>query len=140
MFKQERKDGNKMEDRGYNERSLPGEVSENSDGYYTDLTKEEPDNKGHMTVLDGVPRSRVWSVISLVAAIISVLLFVVCIFYWVSILPIVSTVMGVAAILFSLLSRRNLGYFDGVAIAGIIIGAMGTVFGASSYILMTFIC
>ena len=128
-----------MKDGGYNERSLPGEVSENSEGYYTDRTEEDSESKNHMTVLDGVPRSRVWSVVSLAVAIASVILSVICISYWILFIPIVSAVMGVAAVLFSLLSRRNLGYFDNVSIAGIIIGAMGTVFGVSSYILMNLI-
>ena len=35
---------------------------------------------------------------------------------------------GIAAIVFSLLAKRNLGYFDGMAVAGIVLGIFGLVF------------
>ena len=118
----------------YNERSLPGSVPESdAEGkeYYNDLT-DVPEEKesGYKTVMDGVPRSRGWSVVALVLAILSVpfSIFTVCGIVF----PVVGLVLGVMAVLASVISRRNLGYFDGVAIAGIIISAVGFVFGITS--------
>ena len=118
----------------YNERSLPGSVPEQdaeSKEYYNDLT-DVPEEKesGYKTVMDGVPRSRGWSVVSLVLAILSIP------FSMISaggiVFPVIGLVLGVMAVVASIISRRNLGYFDGVAIAGIIISAVGFVFGITS--------
>lgn len=110
----------------YTDRSLPGSVPESApeDGYYTDLTEAEEDKSaGHKTVMDGVPRSRGWSVASMILGILSVIL---------SWIPFAGPILGAAAVLASLFSRRNLGYFDGMAIAGIITGAVGFVFGLTT--------
>jgi len=119
-----------MEDRGYEDKTLPTELGEAAAP-----AAEEGEEKGYKTVLDGVPRSRVWSVLSMVSGILSIVIATLCLFLQVDALPFVSLGLGAAAILFSLLSRHNLGYFDGMAVAGIITGAMGLVFGASSYFL-----
>ena len=42
---------------------------------------------------------------------------------------------GVLAIVFAVVSRKTIGYFDGLAIAGLIIGIFGLVFGISNVIL-----
>ena len=97
-----------------------------SEGYYNSLD-DENENK---TVLDGVPRSRGWSVVALVLAILSVPLSIITVCGIV--FPVVGLVLGVMAVIASIISRRNLGYFDGVAIAGIIISAVGFVFGITS--------
>ena len=68
-----------------------------------------------------IPRkTRGWSVASLVLSIISV----VC-----CCLPVLSIVVGALSILFAIISRINLGYFDGLAIAGIVVGIFGLVIG-----------
>lgn len=71
-------------------------------------------------------RSRKWSVLSLLMSVLSVLL---CSFYYVS-LPMAFVGIGLA-----LISRRTLGFFDGIALSGIIIGISGAVFGVFSMIL-----
>ena len=48
-------------------------------------------------------------------------------------------ILGVAAIVFSIMSRRRLGYFDKMSIAGLVLGIFGFVFGASVLILVNFI-
>ena len=114
----------------YDENRLLGRVSESDaqgEGFYKDSTEEaENENK---TVLDGVPRSRGWSVAAMVLGLFSVLL---------SLIPLFGTLrgvfgpfLGVMAVIASLVSRRNLGYFDGVGIAGIILGAVGCAFGVT---------
>ena len=115
----------------YNGRSLPGSVPENSEeseGYYADLTDndEKKNDRAYKTVMDGVPRSRGWSVASLVLGILSILL---------SLIPFAGAVLGTVSVITAVISRRNLGYFDGIAIAGIITGAIGFVFGVMSLII-----
>jgi len=70
-------------------------------------------------------RNRLWSVISIAAAVLSVIL---CSFYYVS-LP-----LAAVAIVGALISRRMLGYFDGLSLAGLFVGLVGIVFGAFSLI------
>ena len=65
------------------------------------------------------PRSRIFSVVSLVTGIVSVL--ICCCGGWVGL-----------SIVFSVVSRRHLGYFDGLSIAGLVLGICGTVFGVAT--------
>lgn len=69
---------------------------------------------------NGKPKTIGWSVASLVTGILSV---VTCCFGWSGL------ILGVAAIVFSVLSRRALGYFDGLSIAGLVLGIFGGMFG-----------
>lgn len=66
-------------------------------------------------------RSRLWSVLSLGCAVLAVVL---CAFYYVA-LP-----FAVAAIVFAVISRRTLGYFDGLSVTGLILGVVGIVFSS----------
>ena len=75
----------------------------------------------YKTVMDGKEKSRVWSVASCAAAVISILC---------SVFPYPAIVLGALAIIFAIFSRRNIGYFDGLALAGLFIGIAGVVFGA----------
>lgn len=68
-------------------------------------------------------RTLVWSVASLVLGILSLLL---CPFYYVSL------VLAALAVGATVISRRNLGFFDRLAVLGIILGVMGFVFGIFS--------
>ena len=43
---------------------------------------------------------------------------------------------AVAAIALSIVSRTTLGYFDGMAIAGLILGIFGLIFGIASILMM----
>ena len=66
------------------------------------------------------PKSRGWSVASMVLGIVSV---VCCCMGWASMLS------AVLAIVFAVVSRKSLGYFDGMSIAGLILGIFGSVMG-----------
>ena len=68
----------------------------------------------------GRPKSLGWSVASLVMGAVSLF---TCSFGWASI------IFGILAIVFAIAARRILGYFDGKAIAGLVLGIFGTVFG-----------
>lgn len=78
------------------------------------------------TVMDGKEKSRVWSVASVAVAVASLFC---CAF------PYPAILLGALAIVFALFSRRNIGYFDGLALVGLIIGIAGMVFGAGGLIL-----
>lgn len=70
----------------------------------------------------GKPKNMGWSVVSLVSGIISVICCC---------LGVTGIFLGAVAIVSSILSRKSLGYFDGMSIAGLILGIFGVVFGAS---------
>ena len=70
-------------------------------------------------------RRRGWSVISFFAGILSVLL---CPIY------IAGFVFAVLSVVGALVSRKRLGFFDTLALAGLLIGIVGTVFCAFSLV------
>ena len=67
-------------------------------------------------------KSRIWSVLALIVAVLSVVLFFV---------PAVSITLGVVAVALTVVSRLSIGYFDNYGIAAIIVGIFGVVFGIS---------
>ncbi len=77
--------------------------------------------------------SRAWSVASITVSIVGLLCC--CFVDWLSI------VLGTLAVIFAIISRRNIGYFDGISLTGLIVGIFGIVFGVASivleYVLMT---
>ena len=79
---------------------------------------------------NGRPKTFGWSVASMVMGIISV---VCCALGWTGL------ILGAAAIAFSIISRRKLGYFDGMSVAGLILGIFGFVFGVSLLIAVNFL-
>lgn len=79
---------------------------------------------------NGRPKTFGWSVASMVIGIISV---VCCTLGWTGL------ILGAAAVVLSLVSRRKLGYFDGMSVAGLILGIFGFVFGVSMLIAVNFL-
>lgn len=73
---------------------------------------------------------RTWSVLSLIFAIASV-----CTLYF----SVVGLTLALFAIAFAIVSRKRLGYFDKLSLAGIIIGVFGCVFGLTGMIFGEFI-
>ncbi len=65
-------------------------------------------------------RRRGWSVISLFSGILAVLL---CSVYYVGL------IFAAVSIVAALVSRKKLGYFDGLSLAGLLVGIVGCVFG-----------
>ena len=93
------------------------------ESFYHDITepvnKEETDRYYEIFNTDK-PKKRIWSIISLILATASVILcFFGCIGF----------VIGFLAVISSLISRRNLKYFDMLSIMGLIVGIFGMVFG-----------
>ena len=64
-------------------------------------------------------KSRAWSVASLVLGILSILC---CCIWWFGLIA------GILSIVFVIVSRKKLGYFDGLSIAGLITSIFGIVF------------
>ena len=79
---------------------------------------------------NGRPKTFGWSVASMVIGIISV---VCCALGWTGL------ILGAAAVALSIISRRKLGYFDGMSVAGLILGIFGFVFGVSMLIAVNFL-
>lgn len=73
----------------------------------------------------GRPKSLGWSVASLVLGIASIF---TCTFGYAGI------ILGVLAVVFAIVSRKILGYFDAKSIGGLILGIFGAVFGVSMLI------
>ena len=73
----------------------------------------------YKNVIKNKQNSRLYSVISVVFSGLSVLF---CFFPWLGL------IFGCLGILFAIISRKNIGYFDKISIAGIIIGIFGAVF------------
>lgn len=71
--------------------------------------------------------SRAWSVASLSLSIFSLLCC--CFVDW------LGMILSALAIVFAIISRKNIGYFDGLSLAGLIVGIFGIVFGIASIIL-----
>ncbi len=68
------------------------------------------------------PKTLGWSVASMVVGILSV---VCCCFGYTGI------IFGLGAIILSIVARKSLGYFEGMSIAGLVLGIFGLVFGVS---------
>ncbi len=82
--------------------------------------QKEQEYAFQMVTRNGKPKTKGWAVASMVIGIISV---VCCCFGWSGIF------LGAGAIILAIVSRRNLGYFDGMTIAGLILGIFGFIFG-----------
>ena len=79
----------------------------------------------YKTVLRGKQNSRTLSVGALAVSILSVLLFA---YSWVAI------ILGVAAVVMAVLSRKNIGYFDNLSLVALIVAIFGMVFGVTGLI------
>lgn len=114
---------------GKSSESLPAEVGFDGDEFrtYDDTEADRPpvrEEVRYEEIFDrSKPKSRGFSVASLVLGIFST---VCCCFGW-GVL-----VMGIMAVVFAIISRKTLGYFDGLSIAGLILGIFGAVFGIFS--------
>ena len=94
-----------------------------SEGYLPEGVEDKTNDVSESREYYALPAksvSMIWSVISLVLAILSVLL---CPLYYVGI------ILAVAAVVFAVVSSRKLGFFDKMSIFGLIIGIFGVIFG-----------
>jgi len=92
---------------------ITSEKNENEECYYEVFNKDKP-------------KYILWSLISAILGGISV----ICAFFgWGGL------IIGAAAVVFAVVSRINLKYFDKISIMGLILGIFGMVFGAAVMIL-----
>lgn len=90
-----------------------------------DAEQTEENGFAYKAVMKSEGKKRTFSIISLVLSVVSVCLFV---------LPWIGIILAVVGIVFSVLSRRNLGYFDKPSLAGLIVGIFGIVFSLAGLI------
>ena len=115
----------------YNERSeFEEEVKEDMGAESKSEEKKSGEqNYAYQNVIRNKTNSRAWSIVSFVLSILSV---ICCCSSWVSL------ILAVLSVAFAGYSRKNLGYFDGLSLAGLIIGIFGIVFAVmgivSSYL------
>ena len=127
-----------MEDRVNNTGNLPGSASVGKDEYFADRTQCADNSDKQKTVLDGVPRSRVWSVVALVFGILSMTLSILYLPLQIDFFPFASIGLGAFAMIFAMRSRKNLGYFDNLALSAIVTSVMGIIFGLVNYVVVSF--
>ena len=93
----------------------------NGNGYNNNNPFDESNDYLYkMVTNNGRRKTYGWSVASLVCGIIS--LVCCCTGY-------AGVILGTLAIIFAIVSRKNLGYFDGMAVAGLVLGIIGFVLG-----------
>lgn len=111
----------------YDNRLLPGGTENTEEEVKTDTEVQEDADKEEYYTLPSTLKSRslIWSMASFVVGVLSILL---CPLYYVSL------VFAAGSIVTSLVSRRNLGFFEKYAIYGLILGMMGIVCGIFSAI------
>ena len=76
---------------------------------------------------NGKPKTIGWSIASLATGLVSV---------FTSFLGWSGLILGIAAIIFAVISRRTLGYFDGKTILGLILGIHGILIGITVMVLI----
>ncbi len=108
------------EDKTYDEEKRAGKTYD-AEG----VAEEDKESEDFYTLKSKKP-NLIWSIISLVAAIASIPLA-----------PIYAAALslGAVAIICALISSRTLGFFNKMALCGLIVGIFGLVFGAFSMIL-----
>jgi hypothetical protein len=82
----------------------------------------------YKNVIRGKQNSRLFSILSLVLAVLSVGLCFI---------PALGIILGLAAMFIGIFSRRNIGYFDGLTLGGIITSIFGTVFSVAVIVLIS---
>ena len=97
------------------------ELAEIKPGGETDLAFAIVNEKGK-------PKSLIWSIISLVLAILSVVL---------SALGWAGLIIGVCAIAFAVIARVKMGFFNGFIIAALLCSIFGVIFSAASVIIVS---
>jgi hypothetical protein len=88
--------------------------------------EEKIEEYAYKNVITKNSNTRLFSVISVAFAALSVIL---------SFVPWVGLILGLVSVGFSLISRKKLGYFEVLALVGLIVGIFGFVFSSAGIIL-----
>ena len=103
-----------------NEENVSFDTEEKAEG------EENIEEYAYKNVITKNGNTRLFSVIAVFFAALSVIL---------SFVPWVGFIFGLVSIAFSLISRKKLGYFEGIALVGLIVGIFGFVFSFAGIIL-----
>ena len=90
------------------------------DGGFYEYKEESSEGLENIIEELSTPKTKGYAIASLILGIFSV---VCCCVSWLGLIA------GAGAIVFSVLSRRHLGYFDTMTVVGMILGIFGVVFG-----------
>ena len=96
----------------------------------TENNEKKEEQYAFIGLFKGDKKSRIWSVTSIVMGVISLLL---------CFLPVLGIIFSVFSVIFTIVSRRVLGYFEGLGILGLIIGVFGFVFSVCSMFFENFL-
>ncbi len=80
----------------------------------------EEEEFAYKNVIEENKNSHIWSAASIALGVLSIILCFI---------PIVGIIFGLASAAFAVVSRRMLGYFENLAVTGLVVGIFGTVFG-----------
>ena len=116
-----------MSEQWYNDNSGSGDNENNNQNGYQYTSQE--DYAFQTLMRNGRPKTKTLSVASMVLGILSVVCC--CLGY-------VGIVFGIGAIVVSIISRKSLGYFDGIGVAGLVLGIFALAFGAAVFVLGLF--
>ena len=95
----------------------------NENGYDNNpFENDENDYLFKIVTNNGRRKTYGWSVASMVSGILSV---ICCCTGWTGLF------FGIISIIFAIISRKNLGYFDGMAVSGLVLGIIGLVLGVA---------
>ena len=110
-----------FEDDSFEEKQPQQTAMATPETYYHDInTPNEAKEDRYYEVFDkNKPKTMGWSLTSMILGIVSV---ICCCVGWAGL------VVGIAAIVFAIVSRCSLKYFDAMSIAGLILGIFGIVF------------
>ena len=97
----------------------------------TALAEVKPDNEADRAFAivneKGKPKTLIWSVVALICGIVSLVL---------STLGWAGLIVGVVAIIFAVVARVKMGYFNSYIIAALICSIFGVIFSAASIIII----
>lgn len=85
-----------------------------------ELVEEKEEKFTYKNIFEKNKNSRAWSVASIGAGILSIIF---------CFLPILGIIFSLISVALAVVSRRVLGYFENLAVIGLVIGIFGAVFG-----------
>ncbi len=104
-------------------------MSENNQKGYPSIEETHSEYAFQTVTRSGKPKTIVWSLISLLCGISALIT---------SVFGLPGIILGILAIIFAIVSRVVLGYFDGMLTFGFILGIHGLFIGAASIILVEY--
>lgn len=102
--------------------------NEKKDNVSEESANAEENSYAYKSVLTNKNNSRLFSVISIASSALSIVFTLVSLSW-------VALILAALGIVFAIISRKNLGYFDNISLIGLIIGIFGLVFSVMGAVL-----